>query len=60
MHNHLEPFIESIDKDDYEVVKGLNKKFKTKKNMKLIYYLYRKSGHNPISKSSTIDILNSR
>lgn len=60
MHNHLEPFIESIDKDDYEVVKGLNKKFKTKKNMKLIYYSDPKSGHNPISKSSTIDILNSR
>ncbi len=60
VHHHLNPLLASLKENDYEVVDGLDKTFKTDKKIKVILYSDPKSGHSPLSKEESLAILNNR
>lgn len=58
VQKHLDPLLNELRKDDYELVNGVNQDFLTNKMLKIVYYTDKLSGHSPLSKLETIQILN--
>lgn len=60
LHHHLYPLLETLSKDDYEIVDSIDQKFITDKKMKVIYYSDPESGHSPLGRVDTVNILNGK
>ena len=58
VQKHLDPLLNELRTDDYELVNGGNQDFITNRMLKIIYYSDKQSGHSPLSRLETIQILN--